>query len=213
MDRGAFFGDGALVLRGEAGDERVMAAADLPVPGPHNVANALAAALACRLVGVETEAIARGLRSFRALPHRLQRVAVVGGVAFYDDSKATNLDATLRALESFEPGTIHLILGGKDKGADWPVLRGPVGKRARRVLLVGKAAETIERALAGTIPLERCGTVPAAAERGFRGARPGDVVLLAPGCASFDQYRNYEERGEDFRQAVRALADRGDARA
>ncbi len=208
VPRGAFVRDGRIVLRTEHGEDDVAAVDEIPVPGEHNVANALAAALACRLVGCSPGAIARGLRGYRALPHRLAHLATVAGVKFYDDSKATNLDSAARAVRSFPPGTIHLVLGGKDKGGDWAAFRDVVRGRVARVLLVGKAAPAIRAGLGDTVPLEDCGTVERAVAAGFAGAAPGDVVLLSPGCASFDQYRNFEERGRDFARAVAALAER-----
>jgi len=211
---GAFVEAGLLTLRTDAGDEPILAVDALPVPGEHNVANALAAALACRLVGVPASAIADGLRGFRALPHRLERIGEIGGVAFYNDSKATNADSTVRAVRSFAAGTVHVILGGRDKGADWAALAAEIRGRVRRALLVGEATAAIRAGLEGTIPCDECGTVPVAAAEGLRRAVPGDVVLLSPGCASFDQYGNFEERGEDFRRAVDALARRaGSGRA
>ncbi len=202
---GAFLLGGRLTIRTSLGAADVMDASRLTVPGEHNLANALAASLACHLVGCPAEVIARGLASFRALPHRLQHVATLDDVAFYDDSKATNLDAATRAIGSFPPGSVHVILGGRDKGADWRSLAPLLRARARRILLVGEAAPAIRAALEGAAPLVDCDTVPAAVRAGFEGARPGDVVLLAPGCASFDQYRNFEERGDDFRRAVESL--------
>ncbi|HET9298825.1 MAG TPA: UDP-N-acetylmuramoyl-L-alanine--D-glutamate ligase [Candidatus Polarisedimenticolaceae bacterium] len=199
---GAGIEDGMLVVRGIP----LLPAASLPVPGEHNVANALAAGLACDLAGVAGESIARGLAMFRALPHRLQKVGSVRGVDYYDDSKATNLDATARALASFPPRSVHLILGGKDKGGNWTSLASLARRHARRILLVGEAAPVIRRALEGVVPLEDCGTVQAAVRTAAQTAGPGEIVLLAPGCASFDQYRNFEERGDDFARAVTALA-------
>jgi UDP-N-acetylmuramoylalanine--D-glutamate ligase len=211
VEAGAFLRDGVLWLRAPGGDETVIEAAALPVRGEHNVANALAAALACRLVAsCPASALAAGLRAFRPLDHRLQRVGEIGGVAFYDDSKATNVDAALRALESFRPGTVHLILGGKDKGGDWDAMVGPVRRFARRVLLVGEAAPAIAAALPDDVEAIDCGTVPAAVREGLAGAAEGDTVLLAPACASFDQYPNFEARGRHFREAVEAcIARRG----
>jgi len=206
VERGAFLRAGMLTLRTEAGEETTLRADALRVPGDHNVANALAAALACRLVGCSTQVIAEGLAGYRALPHRLEHVARVGGVDFYDDSKATNVDSAARAVESFPGRGLQVILGGKDKGADWLSLRPLLAGRVRRVLLVGQAAPAIRRALEGAVELLDCETVPAAARTGLAGARPGEVVLLSPACASFDQYRNFEERGNDFRRAVEALA-------
>jgi UDP-N-acetylmuramoylalanine--D-glutamate ligase len=202
-----------LVLRAGGQEQPLLRPSELPVPGEHNLANALAAALACHRIGCEHEAIARGLRAYRALPHRLELVRSVGGVAFYNDSKATNLDAARRALVSFPPSSVHLILGGKDKGADWGTLADPVRRHARRVLLVGQAAPAIRSALAGSAELVDCGTVPAAVRAGYEAAAAGQVVLLSPACASFDQYKNFEARGEDFRRTVAALAPRESDRA
>jgi len=213
VERGATLRNGALTLVLEHGAETLMPAGELSVPGEHNLANALAAALACRLLGCPAGTIASALRSYRALPHRLEHVRTLAGVAFYDDSKATNADATTRALRSFAPGTVHLILGGLDKGADWASLAPDVARYARRVLLVGAAAPVIRAGLEGSAALEDCGTVKAAVRSGFGGASPGEVVLLSPGCASFDQYRNFAERGRDFRAAVEALAAGRDAGA
>jgi UDP-N-acetylmuramoylalanine--D-glutamate ligase len=213
VERGGWIRDGVLTLAMKGGDEPVMATAELPVRGEHNHANALAAAIGCRLLGSTVEAIARGLRSYRALPHRLEHVGVIAGVEFYDDSKATNLDAAIRALRSFEPGTVHLILGGRDKGANWASLEPYVRRHARRVLLVGEAGDSIRRALADAVEMDSCGTVAVAVQVGLEKARSGDVVLLSPGCASFDQYRNFEERGDDFKSAVEALTRAGGSRA
>ncbi len=209
IEDGAFLRRGMLILRLEGREEEVLPSSELAVPGEHNTANALAAALACRLEGCKRETIARSLRAFRALPHRLELVGTLDGVAFYDDSKATNLDAAERALAAFPPGRVLLILGGKDKGADWPSLAARVREHARCLLLVGQAAPTVKAALAGTVPLVDCGTIAKAVRAGFERGRPGDVVLLAPGCASFDQYRNFEERGDDFRRAVETLLPEG----
>jgi UDP-N-acetylmuramoylalanine--D-glutamate ligase len=209
VDRGGFVRDGRLILRTERGEEAILDARELPVPGEHNVANALAAAVACQAAGdCSVEALAEGLRTFRPLAHRLERVGAVGGVSFYNDSKATNVDAASRALASFAPGTVHLILGGKDKGADWDSMADLVRTYARRVLLVGQAAPSIRRSLSGVAPMEDCGTIAEAVGRGLEGAGEGDTVLLSPACASFDQYRSFEERGDDFRRCVAALGGR-----
>jgi UDP-N-acetylmuramoylalanine--D-glutamate ligase len=210
---GAFADAGALRLRTDWGDEFLMDAAALPVPGEHNVANALFAALACRLAGCAPGAIAAALRDYRALAHRLEKVGELRGVACYNDSKATNLDAAERALAAFPDATVHAILGGKDKGANWASIADLLRRKARRVLLVGAAAPVIRAALQDVVPLVDCGTVSQAVRAGLEGAAPGDVILLAPGCASYDQYRNFEERGEDFRRAVGALAREEDGNA
>jgi len=207
---GAFLRRDRLTLRTEHGEDELLAADELPLLGEHNVANALAAALACRLGGCSPEEISRGLRGYRALPHRLQLVGGVQGVLFYNDSKATNPASVACALTAFRPGSIHLILGGRDKGSDWDALVPLIRSHVRRVLLVGEAAAALADVLSGVAPLEACGTVPRAVGVGIDGASSGDVVLLSPGCASFDQYRNFEERGDDFQRAVRSLPDRGD---
>jgi len=205
VERGGFVREGALVLRLDAADETVLATAELALPGEHNLSNAIAAALCCALVGCAPAEIGRGLRAFRPLPHRLELVARIGGVRWFNDSKATNPDSAARALGAFPPGSVHLILGGKDKGADWGPLADLLARHARQVLLVGQATELLAKRLAGIVPLVECGSVGRAVALAAAAARTGDVVLLAPGCASFDQYRNFEERGEDFRRAVRAL--------
>ncbi len=213
LDAGAYVRAGRIVLRTDEGEDDVMAVGELSVPGDHNLSNALAAALTCRLCGAPPGAIAAGLRAFRALPHRLEFVASFDGVDFYNDSKATNLDAARRALRSFPPRRVHLVLGGRDKGADWSLAATEIALRARTVLLVGEATPVIAAALSAAIVPRECGTIRAAVREAFEVALPGDVVLLAPGCASFDQYRNFEERGLDFRGAVEALFPDGGHRA
>ncbi|HXV78218.1 MAG TPA: UDP-N-acetylmuramoyl-L-alanine--D-glutamate ligase [Candidatus Polarisedimenticolaceae bacterium] len=205
VDQGAFVRDSRLVLRTAAGEETLFARDELPLPGEHNVANALAAALAARLVGCRLAAVAAALRDYRALPHRLEHVGRVGGVEFYNDSKATNPDSTMRAIEAFEPGRVVLILGGRDKGADWDALVDGLVARRVRVMLVGEAAAMLSTRLASRVPVIDCGTIPRAVERGFADAGPGDVVLLSPGCASFDQFDHFIARGDAFRQAVERL--------
>ncbi len=205
VERGAYLDGGWIVLRTDAGEERIVERSVFGPPGPHNASNALAAALACRLAGCTSEAIAAGVRGFRGLDHRLQRIATIGGVTFYDDSKATNPDAAARALGSFEPGRVHLILGGREKGADWDELIELVRLRARRVLLVGEAAPFLARRLGDAPVVDDCETIRRAVATAFESASSGDVVLLSPGCASFDQYADFEERGRDFADAVRGL--------
>ena len=204
-EAGAFVRNGMIMLRTADGEEAILPAERLPLPGPHNLANGLAAALASRLAGCGIEAIARGLRSYRPLAHRLQKVATVDDIDFYNDSKATNLDAVVQAVRSFPAGSVHLILGGKDKGGQWSALVPLLQERVRSVLLVGQAADAISRALGGAVAHRDCVTVQAAVRAGFENARPFDVVLLSPGCASFDQYPGFEARGDDFIAAVNGL--------
>jgi UDP-N-acetylmuramoylalanine--D-glutamate ligase len=164
----------------------------------------LAAAAAARLAGVEPAAIAEGVRTFAGVEHRIEYVATISGVEYFNDSKATNVDATLKALDAFS-GNVLVILGGKDKGSDFRILRAALRSQARMALLIGSAAEKIEADLAGVIPVERAGTMADALEIAARRAQPGDTVLLAPACASFDQFDNYEHRGRVFKQLVREL--------
>jgi UDP-N-acetylmuramoylalanine--D-glutamate ligase len=172
--------------------------------GSHNLENVLAAAVASKLAGAEPAAIAEGVRTFAGVEHRIEYVATISGVEYFNDSKATNVDATLKALDAF-PGNVLVILGGKDKGSDFGILRPALRNRARLALLIGSAADKIERQLGGVIPVERAETLDRAVEMASRRARPGDVVLLAPACASFDQFENYEQRGRVFKQLVREL--------
>ncbi len=142
---------------------------------------------------------------FKAVEHRLEYVATIGGVEYYNDSKATNVDATIKALESF-PANIHLILGGKDKGSDYTVLNELLRERVKSVYTIGAAAEKIQSQIKGTTQIVSSGTLDAAVRQASAAARPGDVVLLAPACASFDQFQNYEQRGRVFKELVRQLA-------
>lgn len=188
------------------GGEPLLRRGELPLLGDHNVANALAAALAASQLGVPTTVIARALRNATALPHRHQLVAEAGGVRWVDDSKGTNIGATAAGLAGYVPGTIHLILGGLGKGQDFRELRSAAEGRLARLYLIGEAAGEIAAALAGTAPIESCGTLEEAVRRAADHARPGEVVLLSPACASFDQFRNYEHRGEEFARLARAAA-------
>jgi UDP-N-acetylmuramoylalanine--D-glutamate ligase len=144
------------------------------------------------------------VRSFPGVEHRLEFVAEISGVSFYNDSKATNVDATLKALQAFSGG-LFVILGGKDKGGDYAPLIPLLRERARAVLLIGAAAEKIATQLDGAVPFESVGTLEQAVALAYEHARAGDTVLLAPACASFDQFENYEHRGRVFKQLVRSL--------
>jgi UDP-N-acetylmuramoylalanine--D-glutamate ligase len=190
------------------GGEPLLRRGELPLLGDHNVANALAAALAASRLGLPTTAIARALRNASPLPHRHQVVAEVGRVRWVDDSKGTNIGATAAGLAGYAPGTIHLILGGLGKGQDFRELRSAAEGRLSRIYLIGEAAEEIGTALAGTAPIESCGTLEEAVRRAADRARPGEVVLLSPACASFDQFRNYAHRGEEFARLARSTAGR-----
>jgi UDP-N-acetylmuramoylalanine--D-glutamate ligase len=185
----------------------LMNAGEIPIRGRHNIENVLAAAIAAARAGVGHAAIAAAVRTFHAVEHRLEFVRQVSGVDFYNDSKATSVDATLKALDAFEGG-LWVILGGKDKGLDYSVLRSPLAAKARAALLIGAAAGKIREQLNGAVPLVEAGTIDAAIDYGYRHAGPGDTVLLAPACASFDQFRSFEHRGEVFKQIVNQLGPR-----
>jgi UDP-N-acetylmuramoylalanine--D-glutamate ligase len=146
------------------------------------------------------------LRGFHGLPHRLERVAERAGVSFWNDSKGTNVGATLRSIEGFPDGSLHLVLGGRNKGADLGLLRPEVARKARRVYLIGEAAEELERALAGAVEISRSATLEAAVAESAERARPGEAVVLSPACASFDQFRDFRDRGERFVRLVSALS-------
>lgn len=183
----------------------VLPAERLSLPGAHNLENALAALAAAECLDAPPAAIEKGLTGFRGLPHRTELVVEERGVAWVNDSKGTNVDATVKSLEGRAPKSVLLILGGRDKHGDFGRLVAPVAHAARMVLTIGEAAPVIEEALAGSAPIERRGTMESAVERAAELARPGDTVLLSPACASFDQYRNFEERGAHFSELVRRL--------
>jgi len=182
----------------------LMEAAEIPIRGRHNIENVLAASIAAARAGVSPAAIAAAVRTFRAVEHRLEFVRNVSGVDFYNDSKATSVDATLKAVDAF-PGHLWVILGGKDKGLDYSVLREPLATKARAALLIGAATAKIAEQLRGAVPLVDAKTLDQAVAHAYAAAEPGDTVLLAPACASFDQFRSYEHRGEVFKQIVNRL--------
>lgn len=202
--QGAYVREEEILFRRDGQDEIILKLEDIPLAGAHNVENVLAAVAATRLAGAQAPAIAKGVRSFAGVEHRLEFVSEIGGVRYYNDSKATNVDATLKALDSF-PGRILIILGGKDKGSDYTVLQKPLREKAILALLIGAAAEKIEKQIVGSVAMERAGTLDRAIETASHAAQPGDVVLLAPACASFDQFQNYEHRGRVFKDLVRQL--------
>ena len=177
---------------------------DLSIKGAHNLENALAAVAACSLAGLSPAAISGALGSFRPVSHRMEFVAKVRGVNYYNDSKATNVAAAVKACGSFSSG-LWPILGGRDKGSDYAPLASALKARTRAALLVGEAAPLIRRQLDSTVPTVDAGTIRAALDYALSRARPGDTVLLAPACASFDQYPNYIERGREFRRLVESL--------
>lgn len=204
LARGACLDDGWVVVR-DGATERVVPASGIALPGAHNLENVLAAAMIGRLLGVPAASMRRTIRTFRGLEHRLEDVLTVRGVRFVNDSKATTVDATLKALASFDR-PIVLILGGRGKGGDFAPLRPAVRRRARSVVLVGEAADKIEKALGGVAPVDRVASYGEVVRTAFDRARRGDVVLLAPAATSWDMFKNFEERGRTFKREVRRLA-------
>jgi UDP-N-acetylmuramoylalanine--D-glutamate ligase len=199
---GLWLDSGSGTLRGEG--RVLMEAREIPVRGRHNVENTLAAAIAATLAGASFEQIRKAVHTFRAVEHRLEFVREWNGVAFYNDSKATNVDATLKAINAFAGG-LWIVLGGKDKDSDYTVLREPLREKARAALLIGAAAGKIESQLSGAVPLIHAGDLKTAIGIASRKASPGDTVVLAPACASFDQFDNYEHRGRVFKEIVNSL--------
>jgi UDP-N-acetylmuramoylalanine--D-glutamate ligase len=181
----------------------LMPLAGLRLRGAHNEENAMGAAAAALASGVPADAVRNGLESFPGVPHRLEEVGSVNGVLYVNDSKATNVSAAARGIEAF-PGGVHAILGGSVKGDGFEGLRAAVASRCRACYLIGVAAERLEADLEGTVPLRRCGDLESAVRAASQAAEAGEVVLLSPACASYDQYRDFEERGEHFRSLVPA---------
>jgi len=208
IKQGAFVhGDGIYFKQKEGHrPEPIMPISEIPLKGAHNIENVLAAITAARLAGVPKEQVRAGVASFKAVEHRLEFVRKVNGVDYYNDSKATNVDATVKALESFPKG-IHLILGGKDKDSDYRTLVPLLKDRAVAVYTIGSAAEKIESHLNKVVNIVSAGTLENALAQAKEAAQPGEVVLLAPACASFDQFQSYEHRGRVFKETVNGWAE------
>jgi UDP-N-acetylmuramoylalanine--D-glutamate ligase len=205
VEQGAFVRKGEIVFRDSRGEQTIVPVSEVPLKGVHNVENVLAAICAGALMGCSPESIRSAVREFKAVEHRLELVANVNGVDYYNDSKATNVDATIKALESF-PANIHLILGGKDKGSDYTVLNRLLRERVKAVYTIGAAAEKIQSQIVGAAKIVRAVTMEKAVKEASSAARRGEIVLLAPACASFDQFQNYEHRGRVFKELVMNLS-------
>ncbi len=207
VQRGAWLSGGRILFRDAARQQEIMLVADIPLKGAHNVENALAGVCVGMLVGSSPERIREAIRNFKAVEHRLEFVARIRNVDYYNDSKATNVDATIKALESF-PANIHLILGGKDKGSDYSVLNDLLRRRVKRVYTIGAGAAKIESQIKEAADIFHAETLEKAIRRAAQDAKPNDIVLLAPACASFDQFDSYEHRGKVFKDVVKSLEDR-----
>ena len=203
VERGAWVREGNVVFRDGSGQREIMLASEIPLKGAHNLENVLAAVSAGALMGCTPDRIRQAVCNFKAVEHRLEFVATIRGVDYYNDSKATNVDATIKALESF-PANIHLILGGKDKGSDYGVLNPLLKQRVKRVYTIGAAAQKIESKIKG-VEVVHAETLENAVRQANAIAQEGDIVLLAPACASFDQFKSYEHRGKLFKEIVKGL--------
>jgi UDP-N-acetylmuramoylalanine--D-glutamate ligase len=187
-------------------DDPLLNVRDLRLRGRHNYENVMAAALIAERAGATCEQIASAASTFSPVEHRLEFVRTLRGVGYYNDSKATSVDATLKAIDAFD-GRLWIILGGKDKDSDFTLLRDPLHAKAHAALLIGAAAPKIARQLADAVAIIPCGTLAGALDQASRAAVPGDTVLLAPACASFDQFQSFEHRGRVFKELVNALAE------
>ena len=203
VPQGAWVEAGQVVFRAnkDAHPEPILPLHSIPLKGEHNVENVLAAVCATRLAGAPPAAIRRAIEKFKAVEHRLEYVATLNGVEYFNDSKATNVDATAKAIAAFSAG-IHLILGGKDKNSDYAQLSPLLRERVRAIYTIGSAAAKIESQLRGVVSLHSCETLEKAVTAAASAAHPGEVVLLAPACSSFDQFESYEHRGRVFKELV-----------
>ncbi|HWV30521.1 MAG TPA: cyanophycin synthetase, partial [Dyadobacter sp.] len=204
LESGAYLENGQLIsnIDGRAFEQ---AFSELPIKGPHNAINALAAISVAQLLGISAEKISEGLKSFTNAPHRLEQVEVIGGVTYINDSKATNVDSVFYALGSFDQPVI-LIAGGVDKGNDYSQIEELVKNKVKGLIVLGKDPAKLENYFSGKVPqIYATEDVQDAVNKGREWGVPGDIVLLSPACASFDLFKNYEDRGDQFKAAVRNL--------
>jgi UDP-N-acetylmuramoylalanine--D-glutamate ligase len=204
LSNGCFIEKGTLFLDIQGKSQAVIGVEDIGIKGPHNLSNACCASAICAAAGLDIKTIAAGLKSFQGVEHRLEKVGLIGGVSFINDSKATNVDAVYWALQSVSPPII-LIAGGKDKAGDFTTLNELVKKNVKAVVLIGQAADKIGNTFTDLTKLVRAGTMPEAVQIAYDMAKPNGTVLLSPGCASFDMFDNYEHRGRVFKDAVREI--------
>jgi UDP-N-acetylmuramoylalanine--D-glutamate ligase len=206
--REGFVVDGTAVVHRTGTDvERLIPLAAVELTGRHMLNNVLAAAAATHIAGVRPHSMIAALRGFHGLPHAMEPAGQIGAVRFVNDSKATNVEAARRSIESFDRGVVAII-GGRYKGGDFGDLRGALASRGRAVVAIGEAAGRVRDALEGTVPVIDASSMTDAVRRGYEAARPDGVVLLAPACSSFDWFRDYAERGEVFKEEVRVFRER-----
>ena len=204
IERGVFVDGDSIISTVRGGGEEICRVSGLPVKGAHNVENAMAVAAVAILVGCPSATIGEGLRAFRGLEHVMELVRVLHGVAYVNDSKGTNVDATIKALESL-PAPVILIAGGREKGGEYPGLADVVRHKAKQVILLGEASARLREVLAGVCPVTEVRSLAEAVRRAAALAVPGDTVLLSPACASFDMFADYRDRGRQFKEYVLEL--------
>jgi UDP-N-acetylmuramoylalanine--D-glutamate ligase len=204
---GAFFAGDEARLRRDQEEETLFARSDVRLPGEHLALDLMVAGAAARVLGATAAQVRAAVRGFRGVAHVLEHVADVSGVAFYNDSKATNVEAARRSIEAFA-GRVVVILGGRYKGGDFAELAAPLVARQGAVVAIGEAAERVEQALGSAVPVARAASLAEAVQRAFALAGQGDTVLLAPACSSFDMFEDYAARGDAFKREVRILAER-----
>ena len=205
VSRGCFLKEDQIIIR-DGKITKLMPTSEIGLLGKHNWENVMAAALVGHILGIAAFDMKQSIKNFKSLEHRLEKVTTLEGIEFYNDSKATNVDATIKSILSFSRKII-LILGGRDKEGDFTQLKNPVAARVKKIILMGEAREKIRQALEGTVPIEIAATMQDAVKRGYTTANSGDIVLLAPACTSFDMYQNYEDRGRAFKQEVLSLQE------
>lgn len=198
------FLQGDWIVISNSKEEKLIRTSEIPLMGIHNQENIMASALVGHILGLSLSMIKEPIQDFQGLEHRLEKVRTVNGVDFYNDSKATNVDASFKSIQSFSRKII-LILGGRDKGGDFRRLRDPIKEKVKKVILLGEAKEKIRTALNNSAPMENVSSLKDAVQAGYSEATPGEVVLLAPACTSFDMFRNFEERGKAFKHEVSVL--------
>ncbi len=207
LEHGAFVRNGRVLFRDGRNEKELFPVNAVALKGAHNLENVLAASTMAILAGAAPESLEGSIRKFKGIEHRIEWVLDIDGVQYFNDSKATNVDAAIKSIEAF-PGNILLILGGRDKAGDFTALRSPVRNRVKHAVLIGEAAGKIRRALSGTVDMSEARSMQEAVSICKALARRGDTVLLAPACASFDMFQNYEHRGRAFKEAVFELEKR-----
>lgn len=201
LEEGAFVRNGRIIFRDAEGEKDLLPVNAIALKGAHNLENVLAACTMALLAGAAPESLEDSVRKFKGVEHRIEWVAELDGVEYYNDSKATNVDATIKSLEAF-PGNILLIIGGRDKAGDFAALRSLVRERVKHLILIGEAADKVRKALSGTVEMSEARSMEEAVSICKSFAHRGDIVLLAPACASFDMFQNYEHRGRVFKDSV-----------